>query len=178
MPYRKHHRTAGEPARGSQEEADALPGLYLLPGQLVVSPTPCAVRTILGSCVAVCLWDSTLQIGGMSHFVLPLQPAAQSVTESGRFGNVAIPTLIERLVELGSKRRNLSAKMFGGASIFAKSTAPDRGSHHSVGTKNIEIAHRLLNEARIPVAATDLGGFRGRKVIFHVHDGAAWVRKV
>lgn len=157
---------------------DELPETYLLPGQIVVSPTPRAVRTILGSCVGVCLWDSGLGMGGMSHFVLPFQAVTPQAPPSPRFANVAIPMLIESLVELGSKRRNLSAKLFGGASILRDPDAEEQPPWRSVGFKNIEIAHKLLFEARIPIIAKDLGGTRGRKVIFQVHDGAAWVRTI
>ena len=163
---------------GPNGEGGALREIYLLPGQIVVSPTPCVVRTILGSCVGVCIWDSGLGMGGMSHFVLPFQSVTGQVPPSPRFGNVAIPMLIERLVELGSKRQNLSAKLFGGASILSNAAATPQRPWRSVGLKNIEIAHKLLFEARIQILAKDLGGSRGRKLIFQVHDGAAWLRTI
>lgn len=178
MAKKKHYGNGPERAQDPKGEGDAIPEVYLLPGQIIVAPNPCSVRTILGSCVAVCVWNSTLGIGGMSHFVLPFQAAAPQLRPSPRFGNVAIPMLIERLVELGSKRRDLSAKLFGGASVLSDAAAAAQRPWRSVGLRNIEIAHKLLFQARIQILAKDLGGSKGRKVIFQVHNGAAWVRAI
>lgn len=164
--------------RGPKGEAEKLPGIYLLPGQLAVSDKPCAIRTILGSCISVCLWDSGRGIGGMCHFVMPVQIGQQSEKASGRFGNMAIPMLIEKLVELGSKKQNLSAKMFGGAGILGDTSTSSKLPKGRVGTKNTEIAVQMLDRVQIPVVARDVGGVRGRKVIFHSHDGTAWVREI
>ena len=164
--------------RGPKGEAEKLPGIYLLPGQLAVSDKPCAIRTILGSCISVCLWDSGRGIGGMCHFVLPVQIGQQSAKASGRFGNMAIPMLIEKLAELGSKRQDLAAKMFGGAGILGDGGTASRLPEHRVGSKNTESAVRILDQLQLPILARDVGGVRGRKVIFHPHDGTAWVREI
>ena len=143
---------------------------YLHPGEVFVSARSHAVTTILGSCVAVCLWDPTTRIGGLNHFLLP------SFTGQGlaspRFGNVAIKELVAQLAHLGSQRHNLLAKIFGGACVLEAF----RQRQHHLGMKNVEVARHLLECESIPLVSHDVGGQRGRKLIFHTDDGAAWVK--
>ena len=97
---------------------------YLHAGHMVVSSDPCRVTTVLGSCVAVGLWDPTSGVGGVNHFLLP------QGSESARFGNVAVRTLIREVVAAGGRRRSLQAKLFGGACVLRafKSTGAGRAS--------------------------------------------------
>jgi chemotaxis protein CheD len=151
-------------------EAPTLPTVYLHPGQLFVAAGPAAVTTILGSCVAVCVWDGTLGIGGINHYLLP--SGLRTGTSGLRYGNTAIHSLLEKLARTGTRVQNLRAKIFGGACVLDAM----RGKENHLGDKNIEIARRALAEANIPVVASDVGGTRGRKLIFHPHDGSALVK--
>src|SRR5438270_8866832 len=93
--------------------------VFLLPGQLHASRTPAQISTILGSCVAICLWDKSSKTGGMNHFLLPGSQDNQGDKESlSRFGDVSTRALLEKLMALGCRRRDLVAKIFGGASMF------------------------------------------------------------
>jgi chemotaxis protein CheD len=152
------------------DQTSARAKTYLNPGQLFVSAKSCAVTTILGSCVAVCLWDPVTKIGGINHFLLP-SFSGEGIA-SPRFGNIAIKELLEQLAQLGSQKHNLLAKMFGGACVLEAF----RQRQYHLGTKNIEIAHELLTAESIPLVGHDVGGQRGRKLIFHTDDGAAWVK--
>jgi len=143
---------------------------YLHPGGIYASPDPVAVTTILGSCVAVCLWDSLRGIGGINHYLLPHW--AGEGQSSGRFGNVAMRLLIEKVVGLGGKPRDLQAKLFGGACVIEAMQASGR----HLGIQNIDIARKLLEKEEIPVVGEDVGGKKGRKVIFHTDSGITWVK--
>jgi len=162
------HAPLGVRAGASVPPAAAPATTYLHPGQIFVTAEPTAVMTILGSCVAVCLWDGQLKVGGMNHYLLPHW--VNEGEASPRFGNVAIQRLIERLAALGSHAAHLQAKVFGGACVLEAF----RTRH--LGTKNVEVARRFLQEASIPVVHEDVGGQRGRKLIFHVDDGATSVK--
>jgi chemotaxis protein CheD len=144
--------------------------IYLHAGELVVTTRPSALTTVLGSCVSVCLWDPASGVGGMNHYQLALHVDRE---RSRRFGSVAIPELIESVILAGARQATLQAKVFGGAAQFGAST---RGK--SLGTANAELAVQLLAEARIPVLGGDVGGQRGRKLIFNTDDGSAWVRQL
>ena len=161
-------RMRSSPAGGASDRAAA----YLHPGQLFVSADSYAVTTILGSCVAVCLWDPVTRIGGINHFLLPTF-SGQGIA-SPRFGNIAIKDLLDQLAALGSQKHNLLAKMFGGACVLEAF----RQRQNHLGMQNVEVARELLESESIPLVGHDVGGQRGRKVVFHTDDGAAWVKSL
>lgn len=143
---------------------------YLHPGRLLTSTEPCAVTTILGSCVSVCLFDEERGAGGINHYLLPHRTAGAAAT-SPRFGGPAIRLLVDALVAHGCRKADLRAKVFGGACVidaFHESDTP-------IGTQNARLALELLAAEGIAVVARDLGGARGRKLVFQTDDGAARV---
>ncbi|MGQ8338491.1 chemotaxis protein CheD [Sunxiuqinia sp. A32] len=136
---------------------------YLQPSGVYVVAHDCLIHTVLGSCVAVCLYDPENAIGGMNHYMLPLWNG--DGLESPRYGNVAIYKLIEEMIKLGVKKENIVAKIFGGGKILN-----DINTFH-VGERNIAIAYKILGEEGIPVLASSTGGDRGRKIIFRSSTG-------
>ena len=137
---------------------------------MVASATPCCISTILGSCVAVCIWDEAAGVGGMNHYLLP-HFAGKGVA-SARFGNFATTELLKRLKAAGARPETMRAKVFGGASVLESL----RGVGGALGQSNVELARKLLREAGIPIVAEDVLGARGRKLIFRTDDGSARVR--
>ncbi len=143
---------------------------YLYPGMLFAEPHPHRVTTVLGSCIAVCLFDPMCHIGGINHYMLPLWNGEGLPTP--RYGNVAIELLVERLQLLGCKASRLQAKIFGGAAMW------DNGSSSaSVGERNIELAWRILDRYGIPVVSSDVGGGASRKIIFFTGTGEVLLRR-
>jgi chemotaxis protein CheD len=142
--------------------------VYLAPGQLFASGEPVQATTILGSCVAVCLWDLEAGIGGLNHFLLP-----HGATPSPRFASHAVPMLVGRLVELGASGARLRAKLFGGACVLDAFRASQ-----ALGARNVEAARQLLAAAGVRVVAEDVGGDLGRKLVFEVQTGSAWIRAI
>jgi chemotaxis protein CheD len=166
------------PVEVSRTEPSSMPALdgrqsaYLLPGQLHVSAEPCQIRTILGSCVAMCLWDQWQRVGGMNHFLLP--SSLEGKPTSLRFADVATRTLLEKLQRIGCHTRSLQAKIFGGSSMFQNQ---NRYSI-SLGARNIAAALDLLKRAGVTVSAQETGGTQGRKIVFNTDNGAVWSRTV
>ena len=152
----------------SMHAAAAAPrrAVYLHPGEMIATATPTAVKTILGSCISVCLWDCDRAIGGMNHFVMPR--TAASTPNPGRFGSLAIARLIDAMIEQGARATRLQAKVFGGATMIPGGEA--RPNH--IGVQNMRIASELLERAAIPVIACDVGGGHGRKIVFYTDDGS------
>ncbi len=144
--------------------------VFLHAGGIAVASSPTAITTVLGSCVSVCLYDADAGVGGMNHFLLPL-PVERD--RSPRFGAVAMPALVDAVVRAGASRDALVAKVFGGASVLG----PVRPSRH-LGEENVDLALAQLEAARIPIVDRDVGGSRGRKVVFLVDEGTAWVRQL
>ena len=137
---------------------------FLYPSTIFISKEPFYVTTILGSCVAVCIWDSFLNIGAINHYMLPLWNG-QGLA-SPKYGNIAIKKTIEKMQNLGSKVENMKAKMFGGGEILDSKTA-----QFNIGNRNIEIAMLMLDDYKIPIISSSTGGNRGRKILFNTQTG-------
>ncbi len=142
---------------------------HLEPGFVFAARERVTIRTVLGSCVAVCVWDRAKRFGGMNHF-LYAAPGEEDVS-TPRFGAVAIPALLRMMKELGSRRGDLEAQVYGGA------TRPEY-SHSTAGARNSEIARELLEKYRVPIISRDTGGHLGRKILFDTYSGHVAVLKV
>ena len=151
-------------------EEDLLGRHYLYPGTLFVHQKPHRITTVLGSCVAVCLWNQTAQLGGINHYLLPLWNGEGLPTP--KYGNIAITKLVEKVRSYSSPGDKLIAKVFGGASMWEKTDGL-----LAVGQRNIELAIEMLETLNIPVVGKDLGGNQGRKVIFNSGDGTVLMRR-
>jgi chemotaxis protein CheD len=86
---------------------------YLIPGRIFAAARPFSITSIVGSGVALCLWDSVNKIGGANHFMLPEGP--ENGENAARYANVANPALLRRMLELGADRNGLEARIFGGS---------------------------------------------------------------
>lgn len=139
---------------------------YLYPSALFAEKTPYWVDTILGSCVAVCLFDSKLKIGGINHYMLPLWNG--NGLASPKFGNIAIEKLIEKMVKNGSSTSNLTAKVFGGSNQMQSSM--------NIGARNIEIAKEILALHNIKIIAENTGGIVGRKLRYDTGTGKVMMK--
>lgn len=154
-------------------EAPAEPNvLYVEPGQLLVSTEPCRMRTILGSCVAVCLYDPELRHGGMNHFMLPA--AASSHETSSKYGNRAMPLLLERLERLGSDRHRLCASVFGGACLLFAATT----DLMHLGRRNVDFAVEWLEQHEITIVVSNVLGSKARRVELDIESGACSERAI
>jgi chemotaxis protein CheD len=144
---------------------------YLFPSNLFVSKKPIQIQTILGSCVAVCLFDNHNKYGGVNHYMVPLWNGEGLA--SPKFGNIAIETLIENMIAVGSQKKDLVAKIFGGASQF-----DNKNELLAVGDRNIQIAKSMLGNYRIPIVSESLGGVRGRKILFDTSTGQVMMKYI
>jgi chemotaxis protein CheD len=136
---------------------------FLYPGQVFVTRDPITISTILGSCAAICLWDTHRKAGGMNHYLLP--EGGDEGPNRLRYGNVANPELLNRVLALGCEIRNLQAKIFGGSSAFAVDLS------QSLGAKNVALAESFLRSAGIPVLEREVSGKHGRRLVFQIADG-------
>lgn len=143
---------------------------YLYPGLLFAEGQECRVTTVLGSCIAVCLFDPVRRVGGINHYMLPFWNGEGLPTP--RYGNVAIDALIERLQGFGCLSSRLQAKVFGGAAMWENGN-----SLIAIGERNIDLAWRLLGHYGIPVVGSDVGGNVSRKIICNTGTGEVLLRR-
>jgi chemotaxis protein CheD len=141
-------------------------------GQLHASKHPTIIYTLLGSCVAVCLFDPETRIGGMNHILMP-GTADFRQGHPGRYGNSAIQMLTKRIGNLGGNPDRLVAKVFGGARIFQ-----DISMKYSAGLKNVQNVISCLEDCRVPILNSDLGGGDGRKIYFRTDTGEVFLKRV
>jgi chemotaxis protein CheD len=141
-----------------------LPVHFLYPAELYFSKTPYQINTILGSCVSVCLFDPVTTYGGMNHFMLPYWNGTGLA--SPKFGNIAIEKLIDKLVSMGCNKANLKAKIFGGGEVIETKVV-----QFHIGMRNIEVAQQALEEYKIPIVSSSVGGKLGRKIEFFTSTG-------
>lgn len=142
-----------------------LPVHFLYPAAIFVSKRPYQINTILGSCVALCLWDSKNNFGGMNHYMLPLWNG-QGLA-SPKYGNIAMKKLVEKMLALGAERKFLQAKLFGGGEVI-----DTQNSNFHIGERNIKIAKDFLHDEKISIISESTGGKLGRKIIFYTQNGA------
>jgi chemotaxis receptor (MCP) glutamine deamidase CheD len=140
----------------------------IIVGEVFASDSPTMVQTVLGSCVAACLFDPVTGIGGMNHFMLP---TANRETTSAAFGIHAMELLINKIMQLGGDRRRLQAKIFGGGNVLAL-----QGSELQIGRRNVAFVTQFLQDEGIALVAQRVGGNFGVKLCFYTAVGRALVR--
>jgi len=138
-------------------------------GDVATSTRPVVMHTLLGSCVAVCLYDPIFSAGGMNHILLP---GTHLNDRSTRFGVYAMELLINELMKQGGDRHKFVAKAFGGANVMKGLTMA------TVGDDNAEFVLEFLAAERIPLVAQRLGGDQAVHVYFRTDSGKAIVHSV
>jgi chemotaxis protein CheD len=143
-------------------------------GEYRVSRTPEVLYTLLGSCVAVCLYDAAASVGGMNHILLPGRAEEEGrFDDVARFGLDAVELLVRALVAAGAARRRLAAKLFGGGHVIR-----NMDEVSSPGFRNVRFINELMEKERIPVIASDLGGYEARKVWFRTDTAEVLLKRV
>ncbi len=139
----------------------------VLPGEHYVSDEEILVMTTLGSCIAVCLWDRRMNVGGLNHFMLPDGDDA-----NGRYGSYAMELLVNELLARGASRGALEAKVFGGGQVLSGMDSLN------VGERNTRFVLDYLRTEHIPVVSKDVLDIYPRKVCFLPASGKALVKRL
>ncbi len=160
---------------------DKKQGVYaakILPGEFYVSIAGEMIVTVLGSCISACVRDKYNGVGGMNHFMLPMQRenmnarTLSALSESARYGNWAMEYLINEVLKNGGDKRNLEVKIFGGGKVLESMNQID------IGRKNIEFVHQFIANEGLKLAAEDVGDQFPRKVLYFPDTGSVKVRKL
>jgi chemotaxis protein CheD len=158
------------------DSPDSIADVTVAIGQWAVVAAPAKIRTLLGSCVGVVLYDRIAKLGGLAHVVLPSSHGA--VDHPGKYADTAIPAMIaefERRIGVKSRSR-LTAKIIGGASMFPVDPGPTGNSSLNIGRRNQEAIERILAELSIPIVARDVGGNAGRRLTVDTVFGTVTIR--
>jgi chemotaxis protein CheD len=148
------------------DTANAAWMVKLFPGEFYVTgKTDEVIVTVLGSCVAACIRDPIVGVGGMNHFMLAQHASGAwgSDLRSARFGNFAMEKLINELLKAGCARERLEVKVFGGGNVT--------DTNNAIGTDNAEFVLRYLEAEGLRCAAQDLGGEHPRRIHYYPSTG-------
>jgi chemotaxis protein CheD len=137
---------------------------YLLPGEVIVTAEPMKISTVLGSCVAVCLYDRERKIGGMNHYMMPYYKKDDD--QLLKYGDTSLKELLDGMIRAGARKNRLVARIYGGGSVLRIENATI-----NVAEKNIRVAYDFVNEHNLVVNSVEVGGCKGRKVVFDTLAG-------
>ncbi|MBX7059363.1 MAG: chemotaxis protein CheD [Leptospirales bacterium] len=148
--------------------------VYLKPGEMAWAEAGVRIRTVLGSCVAICFWHPERRSGGMAHVMLPgrASPAPQL---DGRYADEAMAIMVKQMRRHGAPQEYI-AKIFGGASLLAGLYG--RSASVDVGARNIERSRQLLEEHGLMLQSSDLGGQVYRRLHFELSTGDVWLKRL
>lgn len=149
--------------------------VFLHPGDFVFGEPGTHIHTVLGSCIAICLWHPMLKIGGMCHFVLPFRPKGEpkAATPDGRYGDEAMQLFDLALKLHQTEYPQYSAKIFGGANMFGKQSS---NGDALIGEKNSAKAMQLLMERNAAIEVVHVGEQGHRRIVMDVATGDIWVK--
>lgn len=140
--------------------------------EMKIESNPIELVTSVGSCVAICLHDSTNKCGGLAHIMLPNSAIAPQDSLPCKFADTAVPALAKAVQKISGKEACLSAKIAGGANIFSDLN----NNGQPIGMKNVDAVKAALNANKIKLVAEDVGGSYGRRIAFNIGTGIAIIR--
>lgn len=149
----------------------------ILPGEYYVTTNNEAIVTVLGSCVSACIRDKVFGIGGMNHFMLPINKGAShaevaAMSNAGRYGNFAMEKMINDILKNGGTRENLEVKIFGGGRVLKNMQSLD------IGNGNINFVREYIETEHLKLVSEDVGDVFPRKVIYYPRTGKVKVKKL
>jgi chemotaxis protein CheD len=147
--------------------------VFLKPGELYISDIPTVVSTILGSCIAVTIFNKRLKTGGICHAMLPRSPYENEYSVF-RYADSSIFYMLNKFEMMGIRKDEIEVKVLGGADVIGRINEDTV----SIGRKNIEIAMEIIRNENLQLTVSDVGGKMGRKVHFYTHTGKVLLKRI
>ncbi|MCW8878781.1 MAG: chemoreceptor glutamine deamidase CheD [Kangiellaceae bacterium] len=155
------------------DKKTGMPTAKILPGEFYVTSHNEVITTVLGSCISACIRDKKVKIGGMNHFMLPMQSdnnCSAELSTAARYGNFAMEQMINDILRNGGSRDNLEVKIFGGGKVMKGMT--------NVGKRNINFVREYIEIEGYNLVAEDVGGMYPRKVMYFPLNGKVMIKKL
>lgn len=150
----------------------AIKEVYLQPGEFFWGNEATRIKTLLGSCVAICVWHAERKIGGMSHCLLPTRTNDKEPAPSGRYVDETFEIFFKEMNRAATRREDYQVKVFGGGNMFVFKDP----SGATVGEKNLLMMRSILKSQSMKITAEHVGGNGHRNVLFELSTGDCWVR--
>lgn len=145
-------------------------------GEIKISKSPDAVIAApgLGSCIGLAIYDPIIKLGGMAHIVLPDSSSINKPgTLPGKYADLAIPEILDQMIKMGARKRNLIIKIAGGAQMFSFEKG---GNVLNIGMRNAIAVKAMLSKEGLTIKANDTGGNKGRTVRLDISSGKVYVK--
>lgn len=153
-------------------DSECLESLYLMPGELTFTECPTLVATVLGSCVAVTFYNKRLQLGAICHAVFPWSQGKDNF----KFVDSSLCYMLECFSVRRVSRKDIVAKLFGGADMFESLSSERRGK--TVGWQNVLVAREELQRHGVRLHTQDVGGEQGRRLVFNTQNGEVYLKRL
>ncbi len=171
------HRKAGLASVPEALRHAGLPNVHLKIGEGIVTHGNVLISTVLGSCISVSFYHARSGLAGIFHAMLP---SSREGTYDGKtpckFVDSAIGTIYQQFQRRGLANRELELKLFGGAFSMGVGASPDVQQLVNVGARNVEVARKVLHELGLSIQRENVGGDRGRKLVFNTRTGDVWMK--
>ena len=158
------------------KELNSIDKIYLGPGEFYLSNEPVIISTVLGSCIAIIMYNDKKKISAIAHCVLPVKPdnfINKEIHSEYKYVDTAITSMINSLHKFKVKKEELKVKLFGGAEQYFEGR-----KNLSVGKMNIETAINTLKREGLKVETLDVGGNEGRKIILFAQNGDVYLSRL
>lgn len=155
-----------------------LPVLYLKPAEMYMADRPSIVKTVLGSCISITMFNHRLKVGAICHGMLPhcrkKTECNGGCAECFKYVDCSFKHMLERFKSLGIDHREIEIKLFGGSDMFITGS----GERETVGAQNTKTALRMIRKERLNLSKSDTGGSQGRKIFFYTHTGEIFLKRL
>ena len=141
----------------------------------IVSSPDKLITMGLGSCIGIALYDKEKRIAGLVHIMLPDSRQFKEIVNPLKYADLGVDVLLKEMIAYGCSKENITAKIAGGASMF---NFPDKKIISDIGKRNSEAVINAINNLSIPITGEDIGGNKGRTMIFESEDGAVTIRSI
>ncbi len=141
----------------------------------IVSSPDKLITMGLGSCIGIALYDKEKRIAGLVHIMLPDSRQFKEIVNPLKYADLGVDVLLKEMIAYGCSKENITAKIAGGASMF---NFPDKKIISDIGKRNSEAVINAINKLSIPIIGEDIGGNKGRTMIFESEDGAVTIRSI
>lgn len=160
-----------------------LPHYYLKAGEMFIMEKPALISTVLGSCIALTLFNQRKGLAGICHALLPqcirkshktsidnlLDDECHKCLEAFKYADCSVYMMAESFIRFGITPRETEVRLFGGAKMMVSRSGHD--GHYSIGQQNIDTARKVISYCHLELASSDVGGTGGRKIIFNTKTG-------
>ena len=152
-----------------------MPEIFLLPGEFYFGNEYKTVKTLLGSCVGITMWNKALKVGGMCHYKLPRRLTTPSTKLDGSYGEEAMLLFLQNMSRFMLKPADMTVGVFGAGNMFSSVIKND---DKSVGVQNIRLAHQVLKKMGFDIAHESLGGNVSRRIALDIGTGAVKIQSL